>query len=161
MMTEAESRFERLRTELIGRRIKFRRLAGDSLLLYVDCEPGDQRGITIWLEPIWHLRGPLGVLLGSMQVAEAADEEETMAAVADEPLSQLIGKAIEDVAFDALTFDITVRFEGGYRVCTFVADATSDDSWHIRENRTLTRVKGSPAGLVFQRPRVERDDRCP
>lgn len=86
MMTEPERLFEERRGRTLGRRVSCRRLACDSLLLYLDFEPGDEEGITLWFEPIRHLRGADGVLLGSMQVAAACDSEEAMAAVADGPL---------------------------------------------------------------------------
>jgi hypothetical protein len=148
MPTESDAFFATLRSGLLGHAVSFRRLACDSLLLYIDCEPGDLGGITIWFEPIWHVRGPGGVLLGSRQVAEASDTEEAMAAVADGALAPLLGRRIEGVVVDSLTFDLGVSFEGSYGVFTFVADATADQSWHIRENATGDRLKGSPRGLA-------------
>jgi hypothetical protein len=50
---DAVEQFESFRRELIGRSITFVRLACNSLLLYVECEPGDGRGLTLWLEPTW------------------------------------------------------------------------------------------------------------
>lgn len=147
MPTDPDALFSTLIGGLMGHTISYRRLACDSLLLFVGCEPGDQSGLTIWLEPIWHLRGPGGVLLGSMQVAEACESEEAMSAVADAPLALLLGKRIEGVVVDPQTFDLGVSFEEGYGIFTFVADATTDESWHIRENVSGNRLKGSPRGL--------------
>jgi hypothetical protein len=155
MVTEPGLFFEELQGRILGRKVSYRRLACDSLLLYLDCQPGDGSGLTIWFEPIWHLRGPDGVLLGSMQVAAACDSEEAMSAVADGPLEPLLGRSIEGVAIDPLTFDLTVCLAGGYSVCTFAADATVDESWHIRENASGTRLEGSPRGLSIRRPRAE------
>src|SRR4051794_20702831 len=131
MLTEPDAYFATLRSGLLGHAVSFRRLACDCLLLYFGCEPGDPSGITIWFNPIWHLRGPGGALLGSMQVAEASDTEEAMASVADGPFAPLIGRRTQGIAIDPLTFDLGVSFEGGYGVYTFVADATADESWHI------------------------------
>src|SRR5262245_18894426 len=64
MLTEPDDFFETLRRGLLGHAVSFRRLAGDSLLLYIECEPGDPSGITLWLEPVWHLRGPGGGAAG-------------------------------------------------------------------------------------------------
>jgi hypothetical protein len=139
--------FADLRGQLLGRKVSYRRLAADSLLLYIDCEPGDGRGFTLWFEPIWHFRGPEGVLVGSSQVAEASEAEGAMAAVA-EPMDLLSGRAIADVLVEAGTFDLSVEFEGGYRVKTFVSDPTARESWHIRENATGARLDGSPRGLA-------------
>lgn len=44
--------FELLKRRIVGHRVKYRRLACDSLLLYVECEPGDEKGVTIWFEPV-------------------------------------------------------------------------------------------------------------
>ena len=155
MITESGRLFEEIRGRILGSTVSHRRLACDSLLLYLDCEPGDGGGITIWFEPIWHLRGPYGVLLGSMQVAAACGAEDAMAAVADGPLAPLLGRSIEGVAIDPLTFDLSISVDGGYNICTFVADAAVDESWHIRENATGIRLRGSPGGLSVQPPRVE------
>jgi hypothetical protein len=155
MMTEPGRILEQVRGRILGSKVSYRRLASDSLLLYLDCEPGDGGGITIWFEPIWHLRGPDGVLLGSMQVAAACGSEDAMAAIADGPLAPLLGRYIEGVAIDTLTFDLSISLVGRYKVCTFVADATVDESWHIRENATGTRLRGSPGGLFVQPPRAE------
>jgi hypothetical protein len=139
--------FDGLKARLIGHKVTYRRLACDSLLLFIDCDPGDGTGVTLWFEPIWHYSGPNGVLVGSMLVAEASDSEEAMAAVADEPMALLLGRSIESVTIAPRTFDLMVTFEGDYHVTTFVSDPTSDESWHIRDNTTRLRLKGSPRGL--------------
>lgn len=139
--------FESLKSRLVGREIRHRRLACDSLLLYIDCEPGDEAGIILWVEPIWHLRGPNGVLLGSSQVTAAAESVETMSAIADEPMTHILGRSIEDVVIESGTHDLAVEFRGNYSIRTFVSDAESDHSWHIRDNATRMRLNGSPGGL--------------
>lgn len=150
MVTEPEAFFQIFKRELVGHKVTFSRLACDCLLLYIDGHPGDANGITFWFDSIWHLRGPEGVLLGSLQFAEASDSEEAMAAVADGPMAPLIGTLVESIAIDPTTFDLSVSFECDCVVCTFAADATADESWHIRENATGTRLKGSPRGLVVE-----------
>jgi hypothetical protein len=155
MTTDPWRLFEELRGRILGSKVSFRRLACDSLLLYLDCEPGDGSGITIWFEPIWHLCGPGRVLLGSTQVAAACQSEETMAAVADGHFAPLLGRSVEGIAIDPLTFDLIVLLQDRYSVSTFAADASSDESWHIRENASGTRLKGSPGGLSVQPPRAK------
>jgi hypothetical protein len=111
--------------------------------------------MTIWFEPIWHPSGPEGVLLGSMEVAAACGAEDAMAAVADGPLAPQLGRSVEGVAIDPLTFDLSISLDGGYNVRTLVADATVDESCHIRKNATGNRLRGSPGGLTVQPPRME------
>ena len=146
MANEPLPLFEELRSKLVGHRVTFRRLACASLLIYVECTPGDGRGITIWFEPTWHFRGPDGVLLGSDQAWEARDSNESLDSVSM-PLNILHDGAVEDVVVESSTHDLTVTFEGGFLVRTFVSDATAEQSWHIRENATGTRLVGSPGGL--------------
>ncbi len=143
--------FETLKVQLAGRRVTYRRLACDSLLLYLECEPGDGTGVTLWFEPIWHLCGQGGVLVGSMQIAHESDSEEKMDAVS-EPMHVLEGQRVESLSYDSRTFDLTVTFEGDCSIKTFVSDATSEESWHIRDNTTCVRLKGSPKGLGVVAP---------
>lgn len=153
MVIEPEVLFNTLRGQLVGHRLSFRRLACDSLLLYIDCDPGDSRGVTVWLEPVWHLRNSTRVLLGSMQVHVACDSAEAMASIADDALGPLIGSTVNGVAIDPVTFDLTLVFEDGRTISTFVADATTNESWHIRENESGTRLTGSPMGLSVCGPK--------
>jgi hypothetical protein len=72
--------------------------------------------------------------------------EEGLAAVSA-LLGDLQERAIEWVDVQPLTFDLSVALEGGYCLETLAFDQTVDDSWHIRENTTGNRLKGSPTGL--------------
>jgi hypothetical protein len=164
MDSDSEHFWASLRDRLIGRPVSFRRLAGDSLLIYVDCEPGDQEGLTIWFDPIWHFRGPQGVLVGSMQAAETSESEGELDVVSA-CMDVLHQKPVEQIVIEPLTRDLRVTFAGGYCVETFVSDPTDGESWHIRDNATGVRLKGCPTGLsiVTARPRggerPSRDDR--
>lgn len=58
------------------RQVRFVRLAGNSLLIYCDCEPGDlNQGFSIWLEPTWHFKNTERVITGSRE-AQTEDEVE-------------------------------------------------------------------------------------
>ena len=120
--------FETLRVRLVDHRVSAYRLACDSLLVYFDCEPGDETGVTLWFEPIWHFRGPQGVLVGSMQAFEAAQTEDGLDALSG-LMDGLHEKEVEQVVVDPVSFDLSVSFAGGYSVTTFVADATAGESW--------------------------------
>jgi hypothetical protein len=113
------------------------------LLIYIGCEPGDGKGLTFWFEPIWHFRGPQGVLVGSIQAYEAAMTDDGLDALS-ELMDVLHEKPVEQVVLEPLTYDLSVAFAGGYWVQTFAADATTDHSWHIPENATGVRLKGCP-----------------
>jgi hypothetical protein len=148
---EPQSYVEHLRNGLEGHRISFMRLAANSLLIYVECEPGDKQGVTIWFEPTWHFAGPGGVLVGSRQAQmdDNPGDEEAFDRVA-EPLRVLEGKLIQSVVIEPITYDLHVRIDVGYWIKTFVSDPNDDESWHIRENASGRILKGFPKGLAVE-----------
>jgi hypothetical protein len=150
VVKESRLLFEELKGRILGQKVSRRELIRDSLVLHLDCESGDGRGLTIWFQPIWHLRGPHHVLFGSLQVPAGCDFERTMSVVADSHSEPLFGRSIEEVAVHPLTFDLTVFLAGGFSVCTFVADVTLEDSWQILDNATGTRLRGSSRGLFVR-----------
>ncbi|HEX6899725.1 MAG TPA: hypothetical protein VF789_08430 [Thermoanaerobaculia bacterium] len=141
---DLDSFFDDLRRRVLGRPVTFRRLAANTLLIYIDNEPGDGTGVTFWINPVWHVREPGQVLAGSRQ-AQVDDEEEFYRL--GERLDVLLGLTVQDVTIEPGTFDLTLALSGGYLVKTFVAQAARDESWHIRDNTTGSRLSGSPQGL--------------
>jgi hypothetical protein len=86
-----------IRGDIVGRAITYRRLAANSLLLYVDSDPDDPTGYIIWFEPTWHVSSPKGVLIGSCQAQVETKEE---LSEAGKPLDQLVGHRIEWIVVD-------------------------------------------------------------
>lgn len=146
-----EAFLDHLRGQVVGRPVSYRRLAANSLLVYVDCEPGDETGVMFWFEPTWHFRGPERVLTGSRQAQEDAEAEDPTAGfyAAAQALDALRGRTVEAVQVEAITHSLILRLEGGYEVRTFVSDPTSDLDWHIDENATRRSLEGCAAGLEF------------
>jgi hypothetical protein len=148
---DAQTFFEYLIGELIGHKVKFVRLAANSLLIYVDCEPGDEKGTTIWFDPPWHFSSPEGVLVGSRQAYDASEDKAALDKVS-EPLQNIQGKVVDFIKLEPRSYDL---FEGDFWVKSFTADSEETDTWHIRDNTTGKRVVGSPKGL-FIREKVTR-----
>ena len=159
---EASQLLSAFRQALIGQLISFTRLAANSLILYVDSQPGDARGFTIWFEPTWHLSSSKGVLLGSRQAqgnGEQGGGEQELNQVGA-PLRALAGQTISAIDVEPRTNDLTLAIGSEYLVRTFVADATDDHSWHIRDLKQNMSVYGSPCGLEVREskhriPRVQ------
>jgi hypothetical protein len=88
---EAKEYFEELRMRLMNHTVSYRRLAANSLLIYIDCEPGDKQGLTIWFEPTWQFCGPQVPLVGSRQaqIDDEEPDEETALARVGAPLDAL------------------------------------------------------------------------
>lgn len=147
---DARELFDRFHGELIGRRISFVRLACNSLLLYVECRPGDARGFTFWFEPTWHVIAPEGVVAGSRQAQGERDDGPTEAdldRVSGPICDRLIGRAVTAVHVDPRSYDLSVIVAGDCHVKTFASDPEDDHSWHIRENSTGLSLYASPSGM--------------
>jgi hypothetical protein len=140
------------RSRIVGGVVRARRLAGNSLLLYVDAEPGDGEGLTMWLEPTWHLRSNTEVLTGSRQAQHDEEAEDPDAGFnrAAEAVDALIGRRVVELEVESGTGDLILTLEGGFVVRTFVSDPDTDELWHIRDNATKQRV--TRAGRGFQIP---------
>src|SRR4051812_36541933 len=122
---DAVQQFEEFRHELIGSRITFVRLAGNSLLLYVECEPGDRRGLTLWLEPTWHVPTPEKVVAGSRQAQGECHDwptEEELNRVSEPIRLAIFDRPIAEPHVDERSHALAVTVEGGNCVRTFVSD---------------------------------------
>jgi len=144
----ADDLFQRFHGELIGRPITYVRLACNSLLLYVDCEPGDGQGLTLWFEPPWHVSTPAGVIAGSRQAQVQGDDGPTEAELdrVSGPIADaLLGQLITSVEVDPRSRDLLVAVANTFYVRTFVSDPEDDHLWHIRENATGLKLVASHA----------------
>lgn len=149
--------------QALGGTVRRRRLAGNSLILYVDHEPGDGAGLTFWFDPTWHVREPGRVLAGSREAQfddDDPDEQESLERFGSR-LEVLVGTTVEGVDIEPETFDLTLRLSGGYLVKTFAADSTDDRTWHIRDNAADLALKGSPLGLSVAGPRARKPPASP
>lgn len=146
--------FAALRDQIIGMRIAYRRLAANTLFLYIGCDPGDKQGITIKFDPTWNLESPGGVLTGSRQAQhdEEAEEPDAGFSAACSAVNVIVGRLVKQVVHDPVTGDIRLMIEGGLLVQTFVSDPTVEELWHIRDNGTGIRVVGTPRGIEIDAP---------
>jgi hypothetical protein len=142
---------QEFRRRTIGRPVTYRRLAGNSVLVYVDATPGSRSGVTFWLEPTWQLRGPERVLTGSREAQRddgAADPDAGFRRAAA-ALDSLSDRTVLDVRVEPITGDLVMEFEGGFILRTFVSDPTDDEIWHIRDNSTSRKLIRAAAGFAI------------
>jgi hypothetical protein len=126
------------------RKVEAAELFLNSLRICIEGQFGEDTGLFLWFDPVWHLGSPKGVLLGSRQ-AQTEDRDERGAL--NSFVQELLGREVERVSVDALTSDIDVRFSDGYWVRTFVSDPTADMNWYFRDRQKKLVVTGSAAGL--------------
>src|SRR3954471_13706806 len=106
------------RQALLGRQITFTGLAANSLILYVDCQPNEERGFAIWLEPTWHVSSSKAVLVGSRQAQGKGEHGATKEELdgIGLPLRLLSGLPVSAIEVDPRSNDLTVTIGSEYLV---------------------------------------------
>jgi hypothetical protein len=142
-------KFTDLRARVVGHRVTFKRLAGNSLLVYFGGEPGDRQGVTLWFEPTWHFRDSSRVLTGSREAQHDSDAVDPDAGFhrAATALEIVKGQEARDLRVDPVTGDLILELDGGQLLSTFVSDPSTDELWHIRDNSTGDRLLRSGSGF--------------
>lgn len=154
-----ETFFAYLQSQIVGRKVTYRRLAGNSLLIYIDCEPGDKSGFIIWLEPTWNFVGPESVLTGSRQAQHNSDEEDPDAGFrhAGEMMNSALHRTVEGITIEPITRSLILSLSEGYTIRTFVSDPTSIEDWYIQEKATEHALEATSKGIEFVKWNTPRD----
>ncbi len=128
----------------IGQKVTFRRLAGNTLILYLNCFPGENHGYSVWIEPTWHCSSTSKVLVGSRQAQ--VDDEQELDEISE--LMDVLDKAeVESISIDPVSHDLHILFEHGYSVKTFVSDPTDELIWYIKDRTKGLKLYASPNGV--------------
>jgi hypothetical protein len=150
MKSGVQKMLQDLRKSIVGRPITFRRIAADSLLLYVDCEPGDNHGFVFWLNPPWHYCSAGRVLVGSNQIQPGRDgicptrKELNRISARMRPLS---GEAVTALEVDSWSHDLSLDIGSIHRVKSFADRPAFRENWSIRDVAGGVYLVGSSAGL--------------
>lgn len=136
------SDFDRFRRRITGKTISCFRLAGNSLIIYIETQPGEDHGFILWFEPTWHLAGVQKVLAGSRQVQDETEELKINDALSQ--LRTLIGKKVIDLIIEQRSNDLVALIEGDCYIKTFVSDPTDDWTWHIIDKDAGLRLHADP-----------------
>jgi hypothetical protein len=126
--------------------VSFVRLAGNSLIIYLNCQPGEKdSGASVWLEPTWHFRNAKEVITGSRQ----AQTEDTME---HEAISHKLGsmtlKRIRCVTIESGSNDLTIELDDGLSIITFVSDPTDEESWYVKYHERKVKIIGNPMEIT-------------
>jgi len=113
----------------------FLMVAGGSLVLYFGDRVGFGR-LTTWrlhLESAWRLEGPRDALAGSYDF----DNDGRPPDVTFTAFNELVGKTIEAVTVGAPVLDVSIMFEGGFRLVTFAHSIVDGENWELRHHSGL------------------------
>ncbi|NHN34654.1 hypothetical protein [Paenibacillus agricola] len=130
------------------KQVSFVRLAGNSLIIYLECLPGETDiGASIWLEPTWHFRSLNKVITGSRQ-AQTDDKEEHE--VLSQKLGNMVMKRVKCINIENGSNDLTLELDDGFSVKTFVSDPTDEESWHVLDHEQKVKIIGNPEKIILE-----------
>ena len=144
--------FSELRARVLGRPVSFRRLAADSLLVYVVAEPGEKTGVTFSFNPTWRLRGPDRVLTGSREAQHDPDSDDPDAGFrrAADAVDALLGRIVTEVWVEPVTGDLHLTLEAGFTYVPSSPTRVSAELSHVRDNVADVVLYRSPAGYEIR-----------
>ena len=136
---------------LLGQEVSFRRMAGNTLILYFGGEPGDDSVTTLSIDPSWRYARSGEWLLGSGDIPWEKEEEETGEAFSVrfneicDICMPLFSSIVERISLSSNSADIEITFSSNQKVVSF-AGYTDDYSWGFKNGLTRKRVYGSLKG---------------
>ena len=148
--------FEELHVELnklLGERVLYKRVAGNSLIFYFFGEPGDPNVRSIWLEPPWRYERGGRVVAGSYDIPYDEADFETKEEYRREfdricGLSDALEKSeLLSLKVDEASSDLTLEFSDGQRVRSFASSAFEMPAWTYRNVPRDLAVHVSPGGI--------------
>ncbi len=130
---------------LIGQKITFKRIVGNSIILYFNGRPGDSNIQTIWIEPLWRYEKNGKYILGSSDFPQNRKRSQTEIEYNKEfskicnYTKQLYDAKVLDIKFNDVTNDIYIELEGQQSLQTFVA-SNKHEIWFYKNNLNKIRI---------------------
>ena len=133
-------------SSLIGRKVSFRRIAGNTIILYFGGEPGDDSVTTLSIDPSWRYANDGKWILGSGEIPwETEDENSSRFNAICDLCKPLVYSVVKVVTLSSDSSDIEIIFSGNQKLCSF-ASYTDDDNWTYNNRQKKKNIYGSLAG---------------
>jgi len=127
-------------TELVEQTIRKTTIAGNTLELWVDCEPRSKESQSFWIDPPWRIEKAKRIIASSAdfpweQEDNESDEEYSLRFQnACEQCHCLHESRIMGIKFCAETADIEIDLYNGYKVRSFTT-WREEESWHYTNRK--------------------------
>ena len=149
---------EELQTELkglINQTVTFKRIAGNSIIVYFFGEPGDDSVVSVFIDPSWRYQKNGKVIVGSydLQIEESdfnSKEEyeegfHQLCALTDD----ILGAELVGCSVDLESADITMEFSGSQVLRSFANSGFDDKDWTYRNLPKQITAQVSPLGVIL------------
>jgi hypothetical protein len=139
--------------KLIGETVSFKRIAGNSIIIYFFGAPGDDSVASFFIDPAWRYEQQGKVLVGSYDFPfddsdfkskeEYQESFERRCSITD----TLEGAKLEDIRVDLESSDILMKFSDGQAVRNFANSAFDAKAWTYRNRPHRLTAFVSPFGV--------------
>ena len=140
---------------LINQTVTFKRIAGNSIIVYFFGEPGDDSVVSVFIDPSWRYQKNGKVIVGSydLQIEESdfnSKEEyeerfHQLCALTD----AIIGAELVGCSVDLKSSDITMEFSGAQVLRNFANSGFDDKDWTYRNLPKQITAYASPLGVIL------------
>lgn len=143
-------------TALIQQPVTFKRIAGNSIIIYFFGEPGDDSVVSVFIDPSWryHLNGK--VLVGSYDLLieesdfntkeEYEERFDYLCALTD----AIKGAILVNFTIDPESSDLTMEFSGNQRLCNFANSGFDEKYWTYRNWPQQITAYVAPQGIKLE-----------
>jgi hypothetical protein len=139
--------------KLVGETVSFKRIAGNSIILYFFGEPGDENVVSVFIDPTWRYQQHGKIIVGSYDFPfdesdftskeKYRDTFERMCSLTD----ALECTRLENCEVDLETSDILMEFSDGQVIRNFANSAYDDAAWTYRNRTRNLTAYVSPSGI--------------
>ncbi len=145
-------------SKLIGEEVRFKRIAGNTIIIYFFGEPGDDTVVSLFINPSWRYERNHKVIVGSADFPWDEDDfdskeeyEQTferMCVLSD----GLTGARLLNCGIDATSSDVTLSFSDDQTIRNFANSAFDKSAWTYRNHPHQLTACISPLGISLRDP---------
>ena len=124
---------------LINRVVSYKRIAGNTIILYFDGKPGEDNTKSIWIDPAWRYEFRKKYIIGSedfpweKEKGQTLDEFNRIFENQCKKTDKLIGSTVIDLKIDDVSNDIVLFFEN-HQIIRKVQSSLNFEGWVYRDH---------------------------
>jgi|SRR5262245_56252393 len=141
---------------LVRQNVTFKRVAGNSIIIYFFGGPSDETVISIFVDPSWRYHKNGRVVLGSYDLwieeddFNSKEEYEERFDFLCSLTDGILGSELLSCTVDLESSDITLEFSGGQMLRNFANSGFEDKHWTYRNRPKQLTAYASPIGITLR-----------
>ena len=145
---------------LVGEKVIFKRIAGNSIILYFHGNPGDANVKSIWIDPIWRYERNNKFIISSCEFPWKKEKKQTEVEFTKKynsicnKTNSLIHSRVQQIDFDKATNDICIKL-GNKQLLRSFAAFVKEEIWIYRNMKEKYSISGY-ANVIKKRLSVQK-----